>query len=380
MLYFCWYYNNHMSTQIDLKKNHLQVTDFLAALLTCAVSGFLLKIPEWFNLPFSEDLYFEKLGPWSVIFCATLYLLLRGDVTKTSNKVLSLLCFMIPGLYLFAITPVQNSQSIPLAYFHAPLVLGCFYGISFMDFHLRNPEKRIEFIRYLGDLICISAIILLAGGLFMFLSIVLFQSIGIKVEHFYMNYLAIWGLGSTPILATFVIKNVPALKNKLAPMVATIFSPIVLLTLVIFLIGIPTSNKSICLDRSFLMAFNLMLLGVMALIVYSASGFISFERNRFKEVILLFLVFTAIVVDAYALYAIGFRIEFFGITPNKLAVLLSNLIIFIHLIWILIDLIGVVANKKTTESVLKTVSKYIPVYFFYALFMMFVLPLLFSMR
>lgn len=379
-MYFCWHYNDHMSTPINLKQKNHQVIDFLAALLTCAISGFLLKIPEWFLLPFSEQLYYEKLGPWSVIFSTTLYLLFRGDVTKTGNKVLASLCFLIPGIYLFAMTPAQNSQSIQLVYFHAPLVLGCFYGIAFMDFHLKNQEKKIEFIRYLGDLICIGAIIILAGGLFMFLSIMLFQSIGIKVEHFYTNYLAIWGLGSTPILATFVIKNVPALKNKLAPMVATIFSPIVLLTLVVFLIGIPTSNKNMCLDRSFLMSFNLMLLGVMALIVYSASGFISFKRNRFKEIILLFLVFSAIVVDAYALYAIGYRIDFYGITPNKLAVLLSNLIIFVHLFWILIELVGVVANKKTTESVLNIVSKYIPVYFIYALFVMFALPLLFSMQ
>jgi len=85
----------------------------------------------------------------------------------------------------------------------------------------------------------------------MMLTIGLFQAIGIHIENFYMNYIVLIGLVSH-LFTSYILKNYTSLTNKIAPIIAIIFSPLVLITLVIYLIAIPISGKDPYNDRNFL--------------------------------------------------------------------------------------------------------------------------------
>ncbi len=225
-----------------------------------------------------------------------------------------------------------------------------------------------------------SALIGIAGMILTGVTIGLFEAIDLNIENFYMQYIAMWGAVSVPIIASYIIWNYPTLTNKIAPIIANIFSPIVLLTLIIYLITIPVSGKNPYNDRDFLLIFNIMLLGVMGIIVFSVSETSINRKQKFNEIILFVLTLITIIIDLIALSAIFYRLGEYGITPNRLAVLGSNILIFGNLILILIDLFKVNFSKSGIESVEITISKYLPVYTLWTLIVVFGFPLIFGMK
>ena len=168
--------------------------------------------------------------------------------------------------------------------------------------------------------------------------------------------------------------------DKIAPIIANIFSPLVLITLISFLIAFAISGKDPYNDRDFLLIFNIVLFGVMAIIVFSISETSIKRKQKFNEMILLILSIVTIITDLVALSAIFYRLAEYGITPNRLAVLGSNILIFINLVLIMIDLYKINFRKTSIEKVGLTISKYLPVYLIWTLIVTFGFPFIFGMK
>jgi hypothetical protein len=221
---------------------------------------------------------------------------------------------------------------------------------------------------------------MIAGGILTGITIGLFQAIGINIEKFYMNNIVVIGAVSAPVVATFIIKNYNILSNKIAPLIANIFSPLVLLTLVIYLAAMVFSGKDPYNDREFLLIFNIMLAGVMGIIVFSVSETSISIKQKFSEMILFILSIIALIIDLIALSAIFYRLSEYGISPNRLAILGSNVLIFGNLFLIMIDLYKICFKRAEIQKVELTISRYIPVYLFWILIVVFGFPLIFGMK
>jgi membrane protease YdiL (CAAX protease family) len=256
----------------------------------------------------------------------------------------------------------------------------CLYGLVFMNFDLKDKNKRILYLKHNGDLAIMGALILIAGGILAGISVALFKAIGINIERFYSHYIIIIGLVSAPVLTTFILKNFNILTNKIASIIAGIFSPLVLITLIIWLIAIAISGKDPYNDRDFLLTFNIMLIVVMAIIVFSASETSINIRNKFNEIVLFILSSVTLLVNMIALSAIFYRLNEFGSTPNRLAILGSNILIFINLILITIDLFKISFKNPEINKIELTISKYLPVYVIWTLIVVFLFPLIFGMK
>ena len=224
------------------------------------------------------------------------------------------------------------------------------------------------------------AVLFISGGILTGVTLGLFSAIEINIEKFYLEYVVVWGMVSMPIVSTFVIKNFPSITNKIAPIIAKIFSPIVLITLVIYLISIVVTGKDPYSDREFLIVFNIMLLGVMAIIIFSISENSGKGNQRFNEIILFALSVITLLINLVALSAIIYRLGEYGFTPNRIAVLGSNVLIFINLILITIDFFKVNFYKANIKQVELTIAKYLPVYIVWTVFMVFVLPVIFGYK
>jgi hypothetical protein len=357
-----------------------QMADVIVLIIACAISGFLIKLPEIFNLDLKEPYFYLKNAAIIVFFGLSVYAILRNKIYE--RKLLSgvLVAFLIPAVYVNLLPSIHDRNSIDLVYMHLPFLMWCIYGFIFINFDTVNKAKRIDYIKYNGDLAIIGAIILIAGAVLTGITIGLFLAINITIKNFYMQYVAIWGLVSAPIVATYIIHNYPTLTNKIAPIIANIFSPLVLLTLVIFLINIPVSGKDLFRDRDFLLIFNVMLLGVMGIIVFSISETSIHNKQKFSEMVLFILTAVTLVIDLFALSAIVYRLFEFGITPNRMAVAGSNILIFGNLILIMIDLYLVNFKHADIKSVESTISKYLPVYMLWTLIVVFGFPLIFGMK
>ena len=118
----------------------------------------------------------------------------------------------------------------------------------------------------------------------------------------------------------------------------------------------------------------------MAIIVFSVSEASGSIKRKFGELVLYILSLVTLIINLIALSAIFYRLGEFGLTPNRLAVLGSNIMIFFKLILITIDLFKINFKKAEPEKVELTISKYLPVYVIWVLVVVFGFPLFFGMK
>jgi hypothetical protein len=220
-------------------------------------------------------------------------------------------------------------------------------------------------------------IILIAGGLLTFITIGLFSLIEINIADFYFENIVICGLAASPIVGTYLIQTNPKLVHKVSHIIARIFSPLVLITLIIYLIAIVYSGKDPYNDREFLLVFNALLIGVMALIIFSIAESSKRSENRVNAIILSLLAVVTIFISVIALSAILFRIIEWGMTPNKLAVLGGNIIILANLIWFSVKLFKAIKKNDEIHSVEKIIARFLPIYGLWMAVVTFLFPIIF---
>ena len=356
------------------------LSEIVVVIIVCVIAGFLIKIPDLFNIKFSDFIFYEKNAAIIVFLGLTLFAIWINRIFDPKRLLIIGLAFIIPVIYINFLPSNNPGNSVNLAYIHLPLLMWCIYGIVFTGFDLKNRSKRIDFIRYNGDLAIIFALIAIAGGLLTAITIGLFDAIGINIQKFYMENIVIVGAVSAPVVAAFIIKNYSVLTNKIAPLIAVIFSPLVLITLLVYLIAIVATGKDPYNDRDFLLIFNIMLLGVMGIIVYSVSETSEIKNQKFNSLILFVLSIVTIIIDLIALSAIFYRLGEYGLSPNRLAILVSNILILANLVIIMIDLFRINFKKYEFKIVEMSVAKFLPVYLIWIVIVIFGFPFIFGMK
>jgi len=356
------------------------LSEIVIVIIVCLTTAFLIKIPDLFHITFSDSVFYQKNAAIIVFFGLTLYTIWINRISDSKRLIMTALAFLIPVIYINLLPSNEPGASVNLAYIHLPLLMWCIYGIVFTGFDFRNRSKRIDFIRYNGDLAIIYALIAIAGGLLTVITIGLFNSIGLNIDKFYSENIVITGAVAAPVVAAFIIKNYPTLVNKTAPLIAGIFSPLVLITLIVFLITIVISGKDPYNDRDFLLIFNIMLLGVMGIIVFFVSETSVIKNQKFNELTLFILSIITIIIDLIALSAIFYRLGEYGLTPNRLAVLVSNILVLINLVLIMIDLFRINFKRKEFKIVEMSVAKFLPVYLVWIIIVIFGFPVIFGMK
>lgn len=347
--------------------------------ITCIIAGLFIQTPKIFPFSPEDSLFYFRNAGLIIFFGLTLYAFLTKNAVKLKHIIITSLVFIISAVYVNLLPADSESQSVTLVFIHLPLMLWCLYGLVYVDFHTSDKRKRLNYLKHNGDLVLLISIIAVAGGILTGVTIAMFSAIGLNIEQFYFEYIVLWALASVPVVASFVARSYPAIASKMAPVIATVFSPLVFITLLAFLISIAITGKNPYYDRNFLILFNLVLVGVMAIIVFSISSTLNKNEQRFNAVMLFALTLITLIIDLIALSAIVFRIGEYGITPNKTVVLGSNLLIFINLLLIMRDLYRVNFKNNGVQRVENTITGYLPLYFLWAIFVVFGIPWLFGM-
>jgi len=352
-------------------------SDLLVVISLSLITGLLVKLPEIFSQIQSEFFYTRDLA--IIVFNGLiLYTFWQNRLFK--GKPLLIYSSIIVLLTLFLnFLPNTQSDSVMLSMIHVPLFLWCLFGLSFVSFDYKNIQRRIEFIRFNGELIIMTGLILIAGGLLTLITIQLFSVIKMNIENFYLHYIAVFGSVAAPIVSSYLIKLYPNLTNRIAPVIARVFSPLVLITLAVYLVSLIFSKNKILEDRDLLILLNIMLLAVMAIIVFSVSELDKSKEKNINVLILILLAALAIVVNSIALIAIISRVTM-GLTPNRTVVLISNILIFINLILITKNLFESYIKNEPLDSVESTVAKYLNIYFYWTIIVIFVLPFVFGLK
>jgi len=362
---------NYESDEINWGTGRELVYVIIAAL----IAGFIAKIPAMFHI--NEELFYPRNTGFIFLPILTAYFAWKNNLQL---KYIAVICgvMLFSLIYINALPASTKSDTLILACIHLPLLLWVLLGAAFVGNNLRDLYKRLDFLKYNGDLIVMTTLILIAGGIMTGLTIGLFSLIGFKIEQFYFEYIGVFGIASAPIVGTYLTQTNPQLVSKVSPVIAKIFSPLVLIMLVIYLFAIIYSGKDPYNDREFLIIFNLLLIGVMAIIFFSVAESSKTAKNITATWVLFLLSAVTIVVNCIALSAIIFRIVEWGITPNRLAVLGDNFLMLLNLVFITVLLFRSLTKKSGIAAVGRAIAIFLPVYCIWAIIVIFIFPLIFG--
>lgn len=349
--------------------------EMLFVLLAALVTGLLARIPEFTGM--NADYFFMRnIGLVGSPMLMAYFL--WKQKTALRQILVPLVAVILSAFYINFLPNNPASNSILLACIHLPVFLWTLLGYSFAGGNWKSHSQRINFLRFNGDFAVMSALLVLAGGLFTGITIGLFELIGLHIQEFYAKHIVIWGISAIPILSTYLVLNNPQLVNKISPLIARIFTPLVFVTLLVFLIAIIYTGKNVYNDRNFLLLFNGLLIAVMAIILFSVTEITKNTAGKLNLFILFGLSLLTILLNGIALSAIAFRLSEFGITPNRIAVLGANLLIFINLLFVAYQLFRILKGKAHVQQLENSIVVLLPVYGIWSVVVTFLFPLLFS--
>ncbi|HEY5511578.1 MAG TPA: DUF4153 domain-containing protein [Prolixibacteraceae bacterium] len=357
--------------------------DLYVVILLSLFTGLLVKLPAIFPTIDFQSFFDRELS--IVVFNGLiLYTFWQNKIFDKKNILIYGIAILVLFLYI-NLLPYQPGDfdklgdTVKLAFIHSPLLLWCIFGIAHTSFDYKNTSKRIDFIRYNGEFIVMTGLILIAGGILTAMTLGLFSVIKIDILKFYQQNIVLIGLVSAPIVSSYLLRLYPDITSKIAPVIARVFTPLVLISLVVYLISMVFSEAKIQEDRNLLLIFNIMLIAVMALIVFSIAELDRNSKRDLNVFVLFLLAVLAIVVNAIALFAIISRLSA-GFTPNRTVVIGSNVLIFVNLILIAKCLYLAYFKAASLETVENMVAKYLTVYLGWTIFVIFILPLVFGFK
>ncbi|WP_347158729.1 hypothetical protein [Pontibacter chitinilyticus] len=351
--------------------------ELLFVLIAALLAGFIAKIPAIFQI--DEDFFYPRNIGFIFLPLLMAYFVWKNHLQL--KWIVAISAILLVSLFYINALPVSTtSDTLVLACIHLPLLLWVLLGIAFVGNNLQDNNSRLDYLKYNGDLLVMTTLILIAGGIMTGLTIGLFALIGFHIEQFYAEYVGVFGLASAPIVGTYLIQTNPQLVNKVSPVIARIFSPLVLLMLVIYLFAIVYSGKDPYNDREFLLIFNFLLIGVMAIIFFSVAENFKTANNTTTIWVLFLLSAVTVIVNGIALSAILFRIAEWGMTPNRLAVLGSNLLMLLNLLLITARLFRTLTKKSDLAAIGKSIAQFLPVYGIWAMIVVFIFPLIFGFK
>ncbi len=351
--------------------------ELMVVIIASLLAGLVAKLPAFLSIN-AEFFYSRNIG---FIIFPVLSAYFSWKNKLSTGKITFIAGATLAGLLFINFLPDgRKSDTLILSCIHLLLFLWAILGFAFVGEAKNNDEKRLGYLRYNGDLIVMTTLILIAGAIMTGITINLFQLIGFKIDRFYFDYIGIFGLAAAPIIGTYLTQINPQLVGKVSPVIAKLFSPLVLVMLVIYLVAIIYSGKDPYNNREFLMIFNALLIGVMAIIFFSVAETSKTNKRQAEIWILFILCVVTIVVNSIALSAILFRISEWGITPNRAAVLGGNILILIHLLLVTSQFFRVLVKKANLSEVGKTIAFYLPIYCLWTVIVTFIFPLLFAFK
>jgi hypothetical protein len=264
---------------------------------------------------------------------------------------------------------------------HIPLFLWLLTGVAFAGKEWKTTSARMGFLRYNGEVIIYTTILIIGGVILGSITLALLGFIenSYELSEWYQEYVIIYGMVSTPIIATFLLDKVIDKRLNIAPTIAKFFTPLFLITTFVYLIIMIVYQKNPFGDREYLMALNILLIIVLGLLIFTIAEHNSTLIPSSNDYLNIGLACAIIILDAIALTATLFRSasDVYGLTPNRIAILGINLLVFVHLMGILIHYVRFVWKGKAFENLEIWIASYLPYYAIWAILVSVLLPIFF---
>lgn len=244
----------------------LSSLDLGIMIMLCFIAGSLLKIPDWTTV--HESYFYPRFGalvPLSAMFLFTMHM--RYWPKRIATAGCGLICSLTMGIITI---PEKWDDVFMLACFNLPFLLWTLYGAGRIGTDWRSTDKRIEYIRFTGELIIHGGLLFIGGGILLLLTAGLFELLNINSGSI-LETMAIYGLASIPLVAAWATDSYSAAR-RLVPLLARIFSPLLLALILSYMGAMALNITELFTDRSILLIYNILLLIVLATSVFTLTG------------------------------------------------------------------------------------------------------------
>jgi hypothetical protein len=350
--------------------------DWYFIAIAALIAGFIANIPNLFGLE-ADEFYPRNLGfvvfPFLTAYAAWKYSMPAQKAWMLGGATL------IALIYINLLPTVDTSDSITLACMHLPLLLWSGFGYAYAHEQPNDVSRRLNFLRFNGDLVVMGVLLLLTGAMFFAITVALFEMVGIQLYLYLGDHFLLWVLPSIPMLAVWLVLANPKLVSLVSPVIARVFTPASLIMLAFYFVAILMNATALYQDRDFLLIFNMVLIAVLALIMFSVSELANRDSDkiRFSVMVLFMLSVVTLLINTIALWAILYRVVELGITPNRIAVLGGNILFLVHLIRITISLYQSMTGRSHIKAVETRIATYLPEYIIWLIIVVFLFPVAF---
>lgn len=363
--------DNEASTGVSLPRELWVVLGFAVA------AALAIKTPSLFGFTIDNapDFYARHVSLFVLPFLAS-YFVWRQS-TRSGLIMLALpflLAIVFANIYPFA----PGGSTLVLTAIHLPIALWLAVGVAYVSGDWTSPVRRMDFIRFSGELFIYYVLIALGGGVLTGFTLMIFEFIGMDLEWFLEDWILPCGSMGAVIVAAWLVGAKQSVVENMAPVLTRVFTPLFALMLLAFLVTVVVTGTGIDADREVLIGFDLLLVVVLGLLLYAISARNPLAPPDLFDGIQWILVVSALLVDGLALAAILGRINEYGLTPNRAAGLGLNIILLINLAVSAYHGLRFLRRQCTYAVLENWQTAYLPVYGAWAAFVVVVFPPLFD--
>ncbi|HEX7070184.1 MAG TPA: permease prefix domain 1-containing protein [Rhodothermales bacterium] len=353
-----------------------EVVVMLALAIGAAVA---IKIPALFGLELDDPdmpFYARNFSFFVLPFLALYFVWKRRASSKTIAGLA--VAFIVAAIFANIYPLTEDSDTLTLLALHLPIALWLAIGFAYVGGRWFGDSGRMNFVRYSGELFIYYVLMALGGGVLTAFTIGMFEAIGFNVEWLAQDWIIPCGAMGAVLVGSWLVEAKQSVIENMAPVLTRIFTPLFTVVLLVFLGTMVVTGSGINVERDVLIGFDLMLVVVFGLLLYSISARDPLAPPGGFDVLQLVLVLSALVVDIVALAAIVSRISEFGFTPNRVAALGENLILLVNLSWSAWLYARFLRGAGPFSALERWQMGYLPVYAAWAAVVVIVFPVLFQ--
>jgi len=353
-------------------------TDARAAFAFAVAAAVAIKLPALFGIQLKQEPeFYARNASLFVLPLLTGYFAWKR---RLNNRTIGRLAvgFVLAGVFANVYPFASSGSTESLTALHLPIALWLLVGVAYTGGRWNQTTSRMDFVRFTGELFIYYVLIALGGGVLTAFMAMIFRAIGLDVEPFFESWLLPCGAMGAVVIASWLVEAKQSVIENMAPVLTRLFTPLFAAMLVTFLITLVWTGRGIDIQRDVLIAFDLLLVVVLALLLYSISARDLRSPAGPFDVVQVVLVLSALLADAVALWAIAARISEFGFTPNRVAALGENVILLANLAWSAVLYLRFLRGRTTFAVLERWQTDYLPVYALWAALVVIVFPPLFG--
>jgi hypothetical protein len=353
--------------------------DAIVAVALAVAAGVAIKVPVLFGIPLDDEheSFYVRNASLFVLPLLTGYFVWKRRLDTGTLRWLTV-AFVAAGVFANVYPFAPGGYTEQLTALHLPISLWLLVGIAYAGGRWSQVEGRMDFIRFSGELFIYYVLIALGGGVLVGFMAMIFQAIGVDIEPFFQSWLLPCGAVGAVLVASWLVEAKQSVIENMAPVLTRLFTPLFAAVLLTFLGTALWTGRGVDIERNVLIAFDLLLVVVLGLLLYSISARDPRSPPGAFDVLQVVLVVSALLADAVALSAVAARITEFGFTPNRVAALGENVILLVNLAWSAVLYIRFLRGRASLAPLERWQTNYLPVYAVWAAIVVIVFPPLFG--